>query len=493
MPFDPESRRLRAKQVGMLMQSYRRAYESDGKKGRLSQEGLLKLMGQVDPIYLERYNHSTVARWESGATKPTKGRLEVFGRALNLSAAEIQGMIWLAGLHGYEEHLQVRDNISETAGDSDDQVHGVIVSEDQTEEPGSGGLSYANQVTRYVLTKFALPGLAVVATGYILARLGWNAGWLMSLYVILAVLLVMFQGFLRMRRSHELREIYFITVFFLLSGNLLQAPAIRMDPYGFYALGAFANTPMPYLLALLVNMILALVAGLVFDVLWRWQYTSGHGFKNVSHRAAWTTFPPLLLVYVCALLFCCMGTWIFLLLVLSVMGGVFMAVLVVRDEQMTFERWEKRLLLQATFGVALILTAIGGASILILYLDPSPLAIPDHTILRSWTIDFVALGYSPDELLERYRIAAVLSSMSTLIYMLLVLGGVLLSTIYRLDIPNSTEPEQARAPVAPAPAEQIEKNLTGATASDDAFDPRTWLQSGQNAVMDVLRPKQDGD
>ena len=170
-----------------------------------------------------------------------------------------------------------------------------------------------------------------------------------------------------------------------------------------------------------------------------------------------------------------------------------MAVLVVRDEQMTFERWEKRLLLQATFGVALILTAIGGASILILYLDPSPLAIPDHTILRSWTIDFVALGYSPDELLERYRIAAVLSSMSTLIYMLLVLGGVLLSTIYRLDIPDSTEPEQARAPVAPAPAEQIEKNLTGATASDDAFDPRTWLQSGQNAVMDVLRPKQDGD
>ena len=52
MSFDPESRRLRANQVGMLMQAYRCAYEVDGKKGRLSQEGLLKLMGQADPVYL---------------------------------------------------------------------------------------------------------------------------------------------------------------------------------------------------------------------------------------------------------------------------------------------------------------------------------------------------------------------------------------------------------------------------------------------------------
>ena len=101
--MDPQSRRLRPKQVGMLMQAYRHAYGPEGKKSRLSQEGLLKLMGQVDPMYLERYNHSTVARWESGATRPTKERLEVFGQALNLSAAEVQGMIWLAGLHDHAE------------------------------------------------------------------------------------------------------------------------------------------------------------------------------------------------------------------------------------------------------------------------------------------------------------------------------------------------------------------------------------------------------
>ena len=91
-------RRLRAKQVGMLMQAYRRAYQAEGRSSRLSQEGLLRLMGQVDPKYSDRYDHSTVARWESGATRPTRDRLEVFGNALSLSPPEIDGLIGLAGL-----------------------------------------------------------------------------------------------------------------------------------------------------------------------------------------------------------------------------------------------------------------------------------------------------------------------------------------------------------------------------------------------------------
>ena len=42
---DPESRRLGAKQVGMLMQAHRRAYPENGEGKRLSQEGLLNLIG----------------------------------------------------------------------------------------------------------------------------------------------------------------------------------------------------------------------------------------------------------------------------------------------------------------------------------------------------------------------------------------------------------------------------------------------------------------
>ena len=475
------------------MQAYRRAFEIDGKKGRLSQEGLLKLMGQVDPVYLERYNHSTVARWESGATRPTRERLEAFGGALRLSEVEIQGMISLAGLHEFDESQQSQEppaQSQEQAAKRGAVTSGVIGNADDSSD---FGLSYAGQATRHVLTRFVVPGLAVAATGYLLARLGWTAGWIMSLYVILAVLLVVFQGFLRMRRSHELREVYFITVFFLLSGSLLQAPAIRMDPYGFYTLGDIANTPIPYLLATLVNMFLALVSGLMFDFLWRWQYSSGRGFTNGCHRAAWSTFPPLIFVYLFALLFCSMGMWIFLLLVFSVMGGIFMTVLVMRDPEMTFNGWEKRLLQQAAFGIILLLTAMGGASILVLYLEPSPLAIPDHTILRSWDIDFEALGYSPDELLERYRIAAVLSSLSTLVYLLLVLGGILLTTINRLEIPYLSGAQMAASSIETAIEDEDERNPRVPGAGNDALEPTAWLQPGRDSALDVVNRNQDLD
>ena len=424
------------------MQAYRHSYETDGRKSRLSQEGLLKLMGQVDPIYLERYNHSTVARWESGATRPTKERLEVFGRALSLSVAEVQGMIWLAGL---KEDPDGTQSVKAKSTEQEDVSENIVPSDDDPPSPGVQLQTHAGEVASYILVKFALPGSVVAGAGYLLARLGWNAGWIMALYVTLAILLIMALGFLRLRRSNGLREIYFLTVFFLLSGNLLQAPAIRMDPFGFYAIEGFANTPMPYLLSMLVNLILAVIAGLMFDYLWRWQYSSGRGFGFIYLRAAWTTVPPLLFVYVAALFLCCLGMWIFLLLVFSVMGGTFMAILAMKDKETVVNSWERRFLLQAAVGLILILTAIGGASILILYLEPSPLAIPDHTLIRSWEIDFVALGYTADELLERYRIGAVWSSLGTLIYMVAVLGGSLLLSIYRLEGARSSEVVEAES------------------------------------------------
>ena len=82
----------------MLMQAYRRAYSGNGKSKRLSQEGLLLLMGEADSRYLDSYDRSTVARWSSGDIGPNRERLEVFGIALDLSPAEIEGLIRLADL-----------------------------------------------------------------------------------------------------------------------------------------------------------------------------------------------------------------------------------------------------------------------------------------------------------------------------------------------------------------------------------------------------------
>ena len=82
------------------MKAYREAFVPGlGQKG-ISQEELLVRMADVDANYSQRFSHTTVSRWESGATRPTVERLRVFGKALNLTDSEVAGLLLLAGLVG---------------------------------------------------------------------------------------------------------------------------------------------------------------------------------------------------------------------------------------------------------------------------------------------------------------------------------------------------------------------------------------------------------
>ena len=47
--MDRETRKLRAKQVGMLMRAYRLGYSRQGQDGRLSQTDLIGLMAEQNP------------------------------------------------------------------------------------------------------------------------------------------------------------------------------------------------------------------------------------------------------------------------------------------------------------------------------------------------------------------------------------------------------------------------------------------------------------
>ena len=90
--------KARAAQVGFVMKSYRESFsKEDGGRG-ISQNELLRRMADADPDDTRRMSHATVSRWESGHTPPTVNRLEAFGRALNLSETEIDGLILMAGL-----------------------------------------------------------------------------------------------------------------------------------------------------------------------------------------------------------------------------------------------------------------------------------------------------------------------------------------------------------------------------------------------------------
>ena len=69
-PNESDYRKVRARQVGRLMLSYRLERKGRGRGGRLSQKGLLDLMGRVKGGGgYEDYSHSTVGRWLASASR----------------------------------------------------------------------------------------------------------------------------------------------------------------------------------------------------------------------------------------------------------------------------------------------------------------------------------------------------------------------------------------------------------------------------------------
>ena len=113
------------------MRAYRESFTSeDGRQG-LTQEELLRRMAVVDSEYGERFSHATVSRWESGATRPTAHRLRVFGRALDLSPAEVAGLILLAGL---APHFQTA--LDQTMSTANGQAGGMEAAPEMQPESG---------------------------------------------------------------------------------------------------------------------------------------------------------------------------------------------------------------------------------------------------------------------------------------------------------------------------------------------------------------------
>ena len=452
MTPDSESQRLRAKQVGMLMRAYRQSFSHrDGGK-RLSQDGLLDLMSRVDSSYSRRYDHSTVARWESGAIRPTRERLEVFGLALGLSHAEIDGLVSLAGLD------QVTGENS-TAELSSEQVNtGETPSTDDVERilpnggaPGTGGddsSSYPRQGVRFAVSRFLLPGTMVSIAGYFLALLSWNSSFVFAIFVGVAIILLTAQGLVRFLRSDDLGDLLFVTVFFQLSIPLLHAPLTRMDAYGIYSLGSFAGTSIPFTLSLITNLLVAMIAGLMFRFIDRWQHSGPKEEGNTFSRAAWTVLPPIALVYAFLLAFSSVGFWIVGFVLFTPVAGVLTTLVVLREKGSTIGDWDRKFMLCTATSVVIVLSALGLAGIVVTYLQPSSYDVSEQGLFFSWATDFDALGYPQQEYSERARLAVAWTSLSMLTYMTLVIGGRLIGTIYALGGGSSPSPSHVSTAAA---------------------------------------------
>ena len=113
-------------------------------------------------------------------------------------------------------------------------------------------------------------------------------------------------------------DLFFISLFFTLNTSLLIGALTKADHFGFYTLDSFTNTPIPFLLTMLVNLALSLVASVMFSLLWGRRY----GTEAFS-RAVWTTLPPALFVYANIFVFTNLSNWIYFMVVLGILFGAF--------------------------------------------------------------------------------------------------------------------------------------------------------------------------
>ncbi len=427
----------RAAQVGSLMRSYREAFVSgDGRRG-LTQEALLGRMAAVDRDYAERYSHGTVSRWESGGTRPTLRRLRVFGAALNLSQAEVANLILLAGLApDFQTALR---RVTGNGGQSTRHpgTPGPTSVPTARERPGEPAPAIVPTAPRAALRFWllrSLPlGICIVGGGYALSYFGRTEIWMPFVYIAFVVGVVLAQGFLLPDRDAGLREFFWVSLFFLLTTPLLQFAQIRTDHYNFYAIMSLMGTQLPYMLALVVNLVVASIAARMFQLLWKWQYASGRGGSHALQRAAWVTMPPILFVYTFVLVTTNIWVSIQLAVLLPAFGAVFTVLMALRDPALNLSERDRRFLLSTTAAVGMVATALGAITVLTIFVSPDlPSVLPDHNLLRSWEIDFAALGHSREEALDRLNLGYAWHAVWVLAYMVFVVGGHLVVAIHRI-------------------------------------------------------------
>ena len=463
------ARRERAVQTGFVMRAYRESFvREDGRRG-LTQDELLRRMGEVDVEYAERFSHATVSRWESGGTRPTVARLQAFGRALNLPPSDVAGLMLMAGVApDYQSALEAYHGETppeeyEPEGDEVEAVYSVdapVGRADSGDVPSVPEIAPVQEVLdggqvvweslRFGLYRCLLPGVYVVVLGYALSALGWNDGWMPMVYIAAVSALVLAQGFFLPDPGAELREFFRISVFFLLTTPLLQFQPLGLDHYNFYAIGGLSGTQMPYLLALLLNLALASVAGVMFHVQWRLRYSVRRTVMNPFRRAAWVACPPVVLVYGVVVVITNISVSIQLAVLLPILAMVFTIILALRDPSFHLEAGDRRFLLYSISGIGIVSATLGAVVIIGVYVSPElPMVLPDHNLFSSWELDFEGLGYSREEALDRVNLAYVWHAMGVFVYMAFIVGGNLFTAIYR------TGDGSSHSPASPAPSPSV--------------------------------------
>ena len=174
-------------------------------------------------------------------------------------------------------------------------------------------------------------------------------------------------------------------------------------------------------------------AGLLFQALWKWQNLGRRGVNNALRRATWTALPSAVILYAFVMVFSNVSVWIQLSVLLPVVAAIFIALLVVNEPSINPSERDRQFLLSTTVTFSIISTLLGAGTIMAIYVSPDlPSVLPDHNLVRSWELDFAAMGITRAEALDRVNLGYMWHAMYVFAYVVFILGGNLLIAMFRM-------------------------------------------------------------
>lgn len=421
--------------VGRLVRSYRTQRLRNGRE--LSQGGLIDLMVERGEEYAYRLDRSRLSRWENGERLAPREFLEALGRALDVPKSEIDLVLVLAGHEspqgdgGREEILAAAQAIESRVDSVQRDVQSLMNS---TAAPIPSADTSA--IVRDALRQAALPGFYALAVGFMLNAVGLNGTTVLLAYALVAASVVTGQWVLRWLKSdrdtsaqENIAGLFFISLFITLNSSVLIGAVTKADHFGFYTIGSFTNTPAPLVLTMVVNLALSLAGLVMFSLLWSSQY-GPNGGQSAFTRAVFITLPPILFVYVNIIIFTNFGGWIYFMIVLGVMFGAFTAIVAFNEPGLKLG--QDGFVLKATVLVIILLCSVGVASLMIVYMEPDMVMVAEgFRIIPLPTVSHNELGYTAQEGVERLRLGMMFMSLTTIVYMAIVVGGYLIMTVRR--------------------------------------------------------------
>ena len=416
--------------IGRLIRSYRDDVRRKGR--RLSQDGLIDLMIERGEEYATSLDRSSISRWEGGARPAPREFLVAFGRTLDIPKSEMDRMLGLAGYDSLREEER-RDAILSATQRIESQMERIQRDVRSIADSNADPTLDTAAVVRSALWKIGPPGLYALVVGFVLNAMDLNGTLALLAYVVFSLAIVVGQGVLRwLKRGpgrserDQVVDLLFISLFFTLNTSLLIGALTKADHFGFYTFESFTNTPLPFLFTILVNLVLSLLASVMFGLLWERRL----GLGSFS-RAIWTTLPPILFVYANIFVFTNLSNWIYFMVVLGILFGTF-AVIVALNEP-GYELRDSDFVFRTAVVAIILLCSFGLVGTLVGQQDPDILITGAfYRIIPLPEISPEELGYTHEGGVERLRLGSLWMALANILFLVTVVGGYLIATIRRV-------------------------------------------------------------